>query len=157
MHSEYTAGNQQCIQSIQQCIQSIQLETSSAFKVYSWKPAVHSKHTAGNQQCVQSIQLETSSVFKVYSWKPALHSKHTTRHQQCIQSIQLETSSTETYCSSEPALQERSICRSLPTYFKLLHLLSHSSKLIQSYINLKTVECRVKWVGLFQCKSLIWM
>ena len=142
---EYTVGHQLCIQ-------SIQLDTSSAFRVYSWKPAVHSKYTAGKQQCIQSIQLETSSVFKVYSQKPALHSKYTTRHQQCIQSIQLETSSAETYCSSEPALRECSICRSLPTYFKLLYLLSHSSKLIQSYINLRWLNVGLNGLVCFSVK-----
>ena len=74
-------------------MQSIHLETSSACKAYTWKPAVHAKYTPGNQQCMQSIRLETSSAFKVYAWKPAVHSKYTAGNQQCMQSIRLETSS----------------------------------------------------------------
>ena len=76
---------------------------SSACKVYTWKPAMHAKHTSGNQQCMQSIDLETSSACsihletsiacKVYAWEPAVHSKYTPGNQQCIQSIRLETSS----------------------------------------------------------------
>ena len=97
---EYTVGHQLCIQ-------SIQLDTSSAFRVYSWKPAVHSKYTAGKQQCIQSIQLETSSVFKVYSWKPAVCSKYTAGNPQCVQSIQLETSSVFKVYSQKPALHSK--------------------------------------------------
>ena len=111
VHSEYTAGHQQCIQSIQLETSSAFRVYSSAFRVYSWKPAMHSKHTAGNQQCVQSIQLDTSSAFRVYSWKPAVHSEYTAVHseytagnQQCVQSIQLETSSAFKAYSWKPAV-----------------------------------------------------
>ena len=34
--------------------------TSSACKVYTWKPAVHAKYTPGNQQCRSRLQLKTS-------------------------------------------------------------------------------------------------
>ena len=131
VHTKYTPGNQQCIQ-------SIYLETSSAYKVHTWKPAVHTNYTPENQQCMQSIHLETSSACKVYTWKPAVHTKYTPGNQQCRSTLQLRTSCTA-------ALH----CRSLPAYFKLLHILNHSSSLIHLYPSLKTVEWSTEWVGLF--------
>ena len=49
-------------------------------------------------------------------------------------------------------LQLRTSCaevlhfRALPTHFKLLYLLNHSSSLIYLYTSLKTEQCSIKWV-----------
>ena len=55
----------------------------------------------------------------------AMHAKYTPGSQQCRSTLQLRTS-----CS-------------LPTYFKPLCLLNHSSNLIHPYINLKTLYVSV--------------
>ena len=74
----------------------------------------------------------------------AVHAKYTPGSQQCRSTLQIRTS-----CAG--VLH----CRSLPTYFKLLYLLNHSSSLIHPYINLKdkskvwvifdTISIKVHW------------
>ena len=66
---------------------------------------------------------------------PTVHAKYTPGNQQCRSTQQLRTSCTEELH-----------CRSLPTYFKLLQLLNHSSSLIYPYVNLRITECNIKWV-----------
>ena len=66
---------------------------------------------------------------------PAVHAKYTSGNQQYRSTLQLRTS-----CAG--VLH----CRSLPTYFKLLHLLNHSSNLIHLYLNIKTTERSTKWI-----------
>ena len=80
----------------------------------------------------------------IYEWtltlsSPAMNAKYTPGNQQCRSTLQFRTS-----CVGVLHV------RSLPTYFRLLYVLYHSSSLIHLYTSLKTVPCHIKWVWLFE-------
>ena len=160
-------------------MQSIHLETSSASKVYTWKLAMHAKHTSGNQQCMQSIDLETSSacsihletsiackvliwkpaVHAVYTWKSAVHAKYTPGNQQCIQSIRLETSSACKVYAWKSAVQKRTAvqetavreCHTADHYIPTLNWCVFSTTHAILFSD-TSIEWSTKWVVYFEIK-----